>query len=97
MLFRSDRIYHPDHLYIKAKLDLILRKLQNLKLKVEGLGERQKGESRDDLRDDRGEENTNRRRDDKYAIICQSNIDLPTINDIYDPNFFTDRMTELDY
>jgi len=34
MLLRSGRIYSPDHLDMKAKLDLILKELQDLKFRV---------------------------------------------------------------
>ena len=69
MLLRSGTIYHLDHLNMEAKLDLILKELQDLKLKVEGLESENKEEtSRNDLRDDR-RENTNRRRDNKDGII----------------------------
>jgi len=37
MFLHSDRTYSPDHLDIESKLDLILRELQDLKLRVEGL------------------------------------------------------------
>ena len=37
MLLRSSKTYSTDHLNIESKLDLILRELQDLKLKVEGL------------------------------------------------------------
>jgi len=33
MLFRSDKIYSPDYLDMKSKLDLILKELQDLGLK----------------------------------------------------------------
>ena len=54
MLLRSGRINHPDHLDMEAKLDLILKELQDLKLRVEWLKSKNKEEtSKDDLRDDR--------------------------------------------
>jgi len=37
MLFRIGRTFHHDHLDMNVKLDLILKELQNLKLKIEGL------------------------------------------------------------
>jgi len=37
MLFRNGRTYHPDHLDMDVKLDLILKELQDLKIRVEGL------------------------------------------------------------
>jgi len=36
MLLRSGRTYFSDHLDIEFKIDLILKKLQDLKSKVEG-------------------------------------------------------------
>ena len=51
---------------MEAKLYLILNEFQDLKLKVEGL-ENKEETSRNDLRDDR-RENTNRRRDNKDDI-----------------------------
>jgi len=37
MLLRSGRTFFPDHLDMESKLDLICRELQDLKLRVEGL------------------------------------------------------------
>jgi len=37
MLLRSGRTYSLDYLDMESKLDLILRELQDLKLRVEGL------------------------------------------------------------
>jgi len=54
MLFCNGRTYFPDHLDIDAKLNLILKELQDLKLRVEGLENKNKKESsRDDSRDKR--------------------------------------------
>ena len=54
---------------LESKLDLILKELQDLKLKVEGLENKNNEEnSRDDTRD-RREENTNRHRDGEDDII----------------------------
>jgi len=97
MLLRSGRIYHPNYLDMEAKLDLILKELQDLKLKVEGLESKHKEEtSRDDLRDDRQEENTNRRKGDKGDIIHRIKIDLPTFDGIHDPKIFS-LTADLDY
>jgi len=74
MFFRSGRNYSPDHLDIEAKLDLILKELQDLKLKVEGLENKNKDKSsRYDTRDRR--ENTHRRRDDEDDITHRIKID----------------------
>ena len=52
MLLRSCKTYSPDHLDMKAKVDLILKELQDLKLRVEGLKNKNKEKSsRDDTRD----------------------------------------------
>jgi len=37
MLLRNDRTYSPDHLDMESKLNLILKELKDLKLRVEGL------------------------------------------------------------
>jgi len=42
MLLRSGRTYSPDHLDIESKLDQILKELQDLKLMVEGLENKNK-------------------------------------------------------
>jgi len=43
MLLRSGKTYSPDHLDMESKLDLILRELQDLKLRVEGLENKNTG------------------------------------------------------
>jgi len=49
MLLHSGRTYSPDHLDMEFKRDLILRELQDLKLRVEGLENKNTREnSRDD-------------------------------------------------
>jgi len=68
MLLHSDRTYSPDHLDMESKLDIILRELQDLKLRVEELENKNTGEnSRDEIRGRRGE-NTDRRRDGEDDI-----------------------------
>ena len=60
MFFRSGRTYHSDFLDLESKLDLILKKLQDLKLRVEELENKNKKESsKYDIHDRR--ENTNNR------------------------------------
>ena len=67
MLLRSGRTNHSDLFNMEDKLDLILKELRDLKLRVEGLENKNKEEdSRDDTRD-RRKENTNRRRDAKMT------------------------------
>jgi len=84
MLLRSGKTYSPDHLDMESKLDLILRELQDLKLRVEGLENKNIREnSRDDTRD-RRVKNTDRRRDGEDDIISKIKIDPPTFNGIID-------------
>ena len=42
-------------------------------------------------------ENTDRRRDGEFDIICRIKIDPPTINGILDPKIFSDWIAVLDY
>jgi len=67
VLLRSGRTYSSDHLDMQAKLDLILKELSDLKLRVEVL-ENKKESARDDTRN-RREEKANRHKDDKDDII----------------------------
>ena len=96
MFFRSGRNYSPDHLDIEAKLDLILKEPQDLKLKVEGLENKNKDKSsRYDTRDRR--ENTHRRRDDEDDITHRIKIDPLTFDGIFHPKTFSDWMADIDY
>ena len=94
MLLCNGRTYSSKYLDIEAKLDLILKELQDLKLKVEVL-EYKKESSRDDNRDKRG--NTNRNRDGKDDIIRRIKIDPPTFDGILNPKIFSDWMANLNY
>jgi len=80
---------------MKSKLDLILKELQDLKLKVEGLENKNSENSRNDTQYRR--ENTNRLRDGEDDIIGRIKIDPPTFDDILDPKIFINWATELDY
>ena len=53
MLLCSGRTYHHDHLDIDAKLDLIIKELENLKFRVKGLENKNKESFGDDNRDKR--------------------------------------------
>ena len=97
MLFYSGKTYSPDHLDIESKLDLIFRELQYLKLRVEGLKNKNIGENSRDDTQDRRVENTDRRRDGENEIIRRIKIDPPTINGILDPKIFSDWISDLDY
>jgi len=90
MLLRSGWTYHSDLLDIESKLDLILKKLQDLRLRAWGLENKNKKESsKDDTRDMR-EKNTNRHRDGEDNIIRRIKIDPPTFDGILDPKIFND-------
>ena len=78
---------------MKSKLDLILQALQDLKLRVEMLENKNKEESFGDDTRDRREENTNRRRDDEDDIIRRITIDPPMFDGILDSKIFSDWMT----
>ena len=80
---------------MESKLDLILKKLQDLKLRVEKLENKEKN-SRDNTRDS-GEENANRRKDGEDDIICRIKINPPTFDSILDPKNFSDWMADLNY
>jgi len=90
MLVRSGKTYSFDHLDIESKLNLILKELQDLKLRVEGLENMNKEENSRDDTQDRREENTNRCRDGEDDIIHRIKTNLPTFNSILDPKFFSD-------
>ena len=95
-VLRSGKTYSPDHLDMESKLELILKKLQDLKLRDEGLENKNKENSRDDTRD-RRVENTNRRRDREDDIIRRIKVDPLTFDCIIDLKIFSDWMTDLDY
>ena len=97
MLFHSGRTFSSDHLDLESKLDLILKELQDLKLRVEGLENMNKEENSRDDTQDRREENTNRCRDGEDDIIHRIKTNLPTFNSILDPKFFSDWVANFDY
>jgi len=87
MLLCSGKTYSPDHLDMESKLDLILKELQDLKLRVEGLENKNTGET---SRGNKRVENTDRRRDGEDDVIRRIKIDPPIFNDIIDPKIFSD-------
>jgi len=91
----SGRTYHSDLFNMEDKLYLILKELQDLKLRVEVLENKNKS-SRDDTRA-RREENTNRHRDVEDDIIRRIKIDPPIFDGILDPEIFIDWMSDLGY
>ena len=97
MLLRSGKTYSLDHLNMESKLDLILKELQDLRLRIEGLENKNKEEnSRDNTRDKR-EENTNRRKNEEDDIICRIKINPLTFDGTLDSKIFSDWMTNFDY
>ena len=94
MLLCSGRTYSPDHLDIESKLDLILKELQDLRLRVEGLENKNTGET---SRENRRVKNTNRCRDGENDIIHRVKIDQLTFNRILDLKIFSDWTADLDY
>ena len=94
MLFHSSRTYSSDHLDMESKFDLILKELHDLKLRVEGLENKNTGET---SRDNRRVENTDRHRDGEDDIICRIKIDPLTFNDILNLKIFSDWIADLDY
>jgi len=79
---------------MESKLDLILRELQDLKLRAEVLETREN--SIDDFQD-RRVENIDMRRYGEDDIIRRIKIYPPTFNDILDPKIFIDWIADSDY
>ena len=97
MLLCSGRTYSLDHLDIETKLDLILKDLQNLKLKVDGLKSKSNERTLENCNDRRRDESTNRFRINEDDIIRRIKIDPLTFDWIFDPKIFSDWMASLDY
>ena len=76
--------------------NLILKELQDLKFRVEGLENKNKENSRNDNRDKR-EEYANRHRNGEDDIIRKIKIDPLTFDGVFDPKIFSDWMAYLDY
>ena len=68
MLLHSDRTYSPNHLDMEVELDLILKELQDLKLRVDRLKSKsneetlENRETRMENRNDKRNESTNKPR-----------------------------------
>ena len=104
MLLRNSRTYHSDLCDMEDKLDLILKGIQDLKLRVDGLESKSKEETlenretrRENRNDRRRDESTIRLRINEDDIIRKIKINPPTFDGILDPKFFSDWMTDLDY
>ena len=96
MLFRSGRIYHSDLLNIEGKLDLIFKKIQDFKLKVERLKIKIKRKALEMILEI-GEKRTPIDRDDEDDIIRMIKIDPLIFDDILGSKIFSDWMADLDY
>jgi len=103
MLLRSGRTYLPN-LNMEAKLNLILKELGDLKLRVDGWKSKYNKETletcvfrRENHNDRRRDESTNMLRINKDAIICRIRIDPLTFDGILGPKVFSDWMADLDY
>jgi len=80
---------------MESKLDTILREFQILKLKVEGLENKN---SRENLRDDsRDRRMKNTDRDGEDDIIHRIKIDPSIFNNVLDSKIFRDWIADLDY
>jgi len=69
MLLRSGRTYSPDHLDIEAKLDLILKELQNLKIRIDELESKSNERTFENRNERRRDESTRRPRINEDDII----------------------------
>jgi len=97
MVLRSGKTYPPDHLDKKVKLGLIFKKLQDLKLSVDGLESKSNERTLENRNDRRRDDIISRARINEDDIICRIKIDSPTFNDILNPKIFSDWMKNLDY
>jgi len=69
MLFRSGRTYSPDYLDMEAKLNLILKELQDLKLRVDGLNSNSNERTLENRNDRKRDESISRLRISENDII----------------------------
>jgi len=97
MLLCSCKTYSPGHLDMKVKLDLILKELQNLKLRVHELKSKFNEKALENRNDKIREDSTSRPRNNEYSIIHKIKIDPPTFNGILDPKLFSDWVAYVDY
>ena len=82
---------------MKVKLDLILKELQNLKLRVHELKSKFNEKALENRNDKIREDSTSRPRNNEYSIIHKIKIDPPTFNGILDPKLFSDWVAYVDY
>ena len=89
---------------MEVKLELILKELQDLKLRVNGLESKSKKESlenhearRENRYDKKMDESTSRPRINEDNIIRRIKVDLPIFDGILNPKIFSDLIADLDY
>ena len=97
MLLRRVRTYSLDHLDMEAILDLILKELQDLKLRVDGLKSKYNEKTLENCNDRRRDESTSRPRINEDDIIRRNKIDPPIFDGILDPKIFSGWIADLDY
>jgi len=90
MLLHSGRTYSPNHLDMGAKLDLILKEFQDLKLSVGGLESKSNKKTLENCNDRKINESTSRLRINEDDIIRKIKIDPLTFDGILDLKIFSD-------
>ena len=70
MILRSGRTYSLDHLDMEAKLDLILKELQDLKFRVDRLESKSNERILENHNDRRKDESTSRTTINEDDIVC---------------------------
>jgi len=90
MLLHGGRTYSPNHLDMGAKLDLILKEFQDLKLSVSGLESKSNKRILENCNDRKMNESTSRLRINEDDIIRKIKIDPLTFDGILDLNIFSD-------
>jgi len=97
MLLRSGTTYSPNHLDMEAKLDLILKEIQDQKFRVNRLESKSNKRTLENRNDRRRDESTDWPKINEDDIIRRTKIDTPTFNSILDVKNFSDWITDLDY
>jgi len=87
----------PNHLDMEIKLDLILKELHDLKLRVDGLESKSNEKTLENHNDKRRDKSISRLRINEDDIIRKIKIDPPTFDGILDPKIFSDWMADLNY
>jgi len=75
---------------MEAKIDLILKELQDLKLRVDGLESKSNEKILENHNDRRRDESTSRPRINEDDILHRIKINPLTFDNIFDPKVFSD-------